>query len=229
MAWQEKDWDLPQLRKFVRRFEPGDHLFRQGTPGNTFFLVIHGTVRLTAERDGQELMVSLLEAGEVLGEKCLFQEKARKRFFGAVAETAVTAAELLGTDLQTIEREAPTLATQILKRVCQVSIDRLDRINHMVKVLRSSNNVERLVYLLVHFAYFGGREVANGDRFFLPLETIRYYISMSPFEIEECLAELQRRDILIGDGPSAYVLTDSKALIGSIAALKDALPDIRPI
>lgn len=229
MAWQEQDWNLPQLRKFVKRFSAGQHLFHQGEPGTTFFLVLKGTVRLTAQRDGEELMVSLMEPGKVLGEKCLVSEKPYKRFFGAIAETDVVTAELKASDMDVIERDAPKVANQILRKICQVSIDRLDRIDHLVKVLRSANNVERLVYLLVHFAYFEGQETERGDRFVLPLETIRYYIAMSPFEIEECLAELQKREILLAEAAGDYVLTDSEALIGAIPALKDALPDIRAI
>lgn len=229
MALQAQTWEAPALRKFVKRFPSGAHLFRQGEEGRTFFLILSGQVRLTAERDGQELMVSLLPAGEVLGEKCLFKEKSHKRFFGAIAETEVAAAELRGADMAEIEKVAPQIANQLMRRVCQVSIDRLDRIDHMVKVLRSSNNIERLVYLLVHFAYFEGTETEKGDRFFLPIETIRYYIAMSPFEIEECLKELTNRDILLNEGIGQYTLADPKALVASIAALKDALPDIKPI
>jgi CRP-like cAMP-binding protein len=164
MKLVDGSWNHPELSRFVNKFPAGTPLFKQGAVGESFFLIRRGIVRLTAERDGQELMVSLLEAGAVLGEKCLISDKPHKRFFGAIAHTEVLAAELRASDMAALEGSAPAVAMDILKKVCQVSISRLDRIDHMVKVLRSADNIERLVYLIVHFAYFEGNKESGGYR-----------------------------------------------------------------
>jgi CRP-like cAMP-binding protein len=228
-SFDTESWKHPELDRFVRKFTQGTTLFKQGAPGETFFLILSGVVHLTAERDGQDLMVSTLQAGDILGEKCLISDKAHKRFFGATAFTQVTAAELRPGDMAALEEKAPALALSIFKKVCQVSIGRVDRIDHMVKVLRSADNVERLVYLIVHFAYFEGAKQTGGYEVILPVQTIRYYIAMSPFEIEECLNELNRRGIFVSEGNDRYRLTDQEALLQSIKSLKEVLPDIRTI
>jgi CRP-like cAMP-binding protein len=229
MKLVDGSWNHPELSRFVNKFPAGTPLFKQGAVGESFFLIRRGIVRLTAERDGQELMVSLLEAGAVLGEKCLISDKPHKRFFGAIAHTEVLAAELRASDMAALEGSAPAVAMDILKKVCQVSISRLDRIDHMVKVLRSADNIERLVYLIVHFAYFEGNKESGGYRVILPVQTIRYYIAMSPFEVEECLAELDRLGIFVSQGNDAYLLTDQDGLLQSVKKLREALPDIQAI
>ncbi len=225
----QTDFSRPELKAFQRSYKPGDLLFNQGDSGNSLFVITGGTVQLTAIRDEQELHISDLEPGHVLGEKAILGVKPHKRFFGARAKSAVTALEFTAADFDTLEKTSPKVAIEILHRVCKVSVDRLDRIDHLIKVLRPADNVDRLVYMIVHFSHFEGRKGTDGVRVHLPIDTVRYYVAMSPFDIEQCLGELNKMNVFVSLGSDDYLLKDQAALIGSIPQLKEAIPTITPI
>lgn len=224
-SWLER----PELKQYQRNYKTGDSLFRQGDEGNTLFIVSKGVVQLTAIRDEQELHISVLEPGHVLGEKAILGIKPHKRFFGARAKTDVTVLEFTAADFEALEKSHPATAIEILHRICRVSVDRLDRIDHLIKVLRPADNIDRLVYMIIHFCHFEGQKTSEGVKVHLPLDTIRYYISMSPFEIEQCLAELHKMDVFTSTTNSNFVLRDQAALIASIPQLKESIPTITAI
>lgn len=222
-------FDYVELKPFEKNFEAGQALFHQGDLGQTVFLILKGIVQLTAVRDEQELFISVLEPGHVLGEKALMGFKPHKRFFGARAKTDVTAVELSLQDFDNLEKVAPRLIIEVMRRVCRVSVDRLDRIDHLIKVLRPADNVDRLVYMIVHFCHFEGRKSAAGTEVHLPSDTVRYYMQMSPFELEQCLNELHKMNVFESVGNDNYILKDQAALIASIPQLKESIPTITTI
>ncbi len=217
----------PLLVPYLKHFKAGDKLFSQGDPGHTLFIVARGVIQLTAVRDEQELFISELNEGHVLGEKAILGATSpHKRFFGARAKTQATVLEMSAQDMEDLETKNPSLVIRIFERIGKVSIERLDRIDHLIKVLRPANNVERLVYMIVHFCHFEGKKGSHGTRVHLPMDTIRYYISMTPFDIEYCLHELDKRGILVNEGGNNFRMTDQARLIGTINSLKDSLPSL---
>lgn len=225
----ESAFDRPELKPYQRKYKAGDTLFKQGDNGNTLFVITQGVVQLTAIRDEQELHISSLEPGHVLGEKAILGVRPHKRFFGAKAKTDVRALEFSADDFEKIQNLAPQLAIEILNRVCRVSVDRLDRIDHLIKVLRPADNIDRLVYMIIHFCHFEGQKTAEGTKVHLPIDTIRYYMSMSPFEIEQCLAELHKSNIFVSLSNSDFLLKDQAGLIASVPQLKENIPTITAI
>jgi CRP/FNR family transcriptional regulator, cyclic AMP receptor protein len=225
----QSTFDRPELKPFLREFKAGDTLFKQGESGNTLFVITKGVVQLTAIRDEQELHISSLEPGHVLGEKAILGVKPHKRFFGARAKTDCAVLEFTADDFEKLETLAPSIALQIMHRVCRVSVDRLDRIDHLIKVLRPADNIDRLVYMIIHFSHFEGQKTAQGTKVHLPIDTVRYYMAMSPFEIETCLAELHKSNVLISLSNSDFLLKDQAALIAAIPHLKENIPTITAI
>ena len=219
----------PLLKPYLRTLKAGEAIFHQGDMGSTLFIVAHGTLQLTAVRDEQELFISELHTGHVLGEKAIVGKSPHKRFFGARAKTDATVLELSSHDMEELELKNPALVIRIFERIGKVSVERLDRIDHLVKVLRPANNVERLVYLVIHFCHFEGKKVDNGVRVHLPMDTIRYYISMTPFDIEYTFSELHKTGLLISEGDDNYVMVQQAKLIDAIAVLKDNLPSLQTV
>jgi CRP/FNR family transcriptional regulator, cyclic AMP receptor protein len=219
----------PLLKPFLKELKSGQELFKQGDVGKTLFIVAKGILILTANRDEQELFISELGPGHVLGEKSLLSMTPHKRFFGARAKTDATVLELSSEDVATLENKNPSIVIRIFERVGKVSVERLDRIDHLIKVLRPANNVERLIYLIVHFCHFEGKKSAEGIRIHLPPDTIRYYVSMTPFDIDYVFDELHKSGVVINEGNSNYLMTQQAKLIDSLQALKDGLPSLQPL
>ncbi len=216
----------PLLKPYLKSFRPGETLFKQGEVGETLYIIESGTIQLTAIRDEQELFISELGEGHVLGEKAIVGSAPHKRFFGARAKTQTRVLELSARDMEDLEVKNPSIVIRIYERIGKVSVQRLDRIDHLIKVLRPANNVERLVYLIIHFCHFEGRKTDKGTRVLLPMDTIRYYLSMTTFDVENCLENLHRMKILINEGANNYLMTEQAKLIAAIDKLRDNLPNL---
>jgi CRP-like cAMP-binding protein len=219
----------PLLKRYMKTYKPGDALFAQGEVGKTLFIIASGVIQLTAIRDEQELFISELGEGHVLGEKSIVGHTPHKRFFGARAKTEARVLEMSSADMEDLEQKNPSIVIRIYERIGKVSVERLDRIDHLIKVLRPANNVERLVYLIIHFSHFEGKKGTGGTRVHLPMDTIRYYISMTPFDIEHCFTELNSLGILISEGNDNYRMVEQAKLISSIPQLKDNLPSLAAV
>ncbi len=214
------------LKPYIKEFKAGQVLFKQGDIGTTLFVVVKGTIQLTATRDEQDLFISDLNEGHVLGEKAIVGATPHKRFFGARAKTDAAVLEVSANDMDVLETKNPSIVIRIFERIGKVSVERLDRIDHLIKVLRPANNVERLVYLIIHFCHFEGRKSAEGVRIHFPMDTIRYYMAMTPFDIEHVLNDLHKMNIFINEGNDNYRMTEQAKLIGAIGALRDSLPSL---
>lgn len=219
----------PLLKPYLKHLKAGEALFTQGEMGRTLFVIAAGTVQLTAVRDEQELFISELGPNHVLGEKAIVGKSPHKRFFGARAKTDATVLEVSAHDMEELEFKNPSLVIRIFERIGKVSVERLDRIDHLVKVLRPANNVERLVYLVIHFCHFEGKKNNDGVRVHLPMDTIRYYIAMTPFDIEYCFAEMHKMGLLINEGDDNYRMTQQAKLIDAVGLLKDSLPSLTAV
>jgi len=62
----------------VRRYKAGESIFAEGDPGESLFIVRSGSVTLSRRRNGQELMVSQVPGGELVGEMSLMGDSVRR-------------------------------------------------------------------------------------------------------------------------------------------------------
>ncbi|MAG34746.1 MAG: hypothetical protein CL878_00630 [Dehalococcoidia bacterium] len=86
------DTQIEQLEERVRRqhFERGDIVCYQGDPGDTFYVVVDGQVKISLmSPDGQEAILVMLDAGECFGELSLFDEQPRSATVSATEPTDV--------------------------------------------------------------------------------------------------------------------------------------------
>jgi CRP-like cAMP-binding protein len=107
-----------------RDFRAGDIIFRQGEPANEFYLIEKGCVALEAHEpaDGT-VLVQELGAGEVLGWSWLFPPFAWR--FGARAAEPTTVIVLNGARLLNASTEDHEFGYELMKRVAQAVIHRL--------------------------------------------------------------------------------------------------------
>ena len=217
----------PALRKNIKRFPSGQYLFRQAEPGNTMFLILDGIVWLLGDKDGESHVAGVLEKGQFIGEKAALGNAHHQRFFSALAKTTVTAIELTLSDLDHIEKESPELMIHILRGVFSVAAERLDRSNHLIRVLRSSDNVKRLIELILYFSESQGRKVPEGVEFPLNEDSIHYHVDMQKEEIDSCLDELVAKKALRRSTNHYYILKNEKLLRDAVAPLRIFLAKLR--
>jgi len=113
---QEK-WD-----ELVRAVEdlvvaPGTVIFRQGDPGDKFYLIRTGSVRVFREDGGLETELSVLRAGDDFGEMALFMNEPRSATVAALEEARLMA--LSKEQFQRILKDFPQVTFAFVRQMSE--------------------------------------------------------------------------------------------------------------
>jgi CRP/FNR family transcriptional regulator, cyclic AMP receptor protein len=116
---------LKLLAGFAMRtsFAQGEVIFREGDPANRFYLIESGRVRLETRRPGGSVPIQTIGAWEVLGWSWLVPPYVWQ--FDAVAEEPTRAIFFYGTRLREMCDEDPALGYELMKRMSEVILQRL--------------------------------------------------------------------------------------------------------
>jgi CRP-like cAMP-binding protein len=121
-------------------FNAGEEIFNEGGPANRFYLICSGQVELEAPTNSehQPVVVETIGAGSVLGWSWLFSPYSWH--FDACAITPVKAIFFYGTRLREQCETNHELGYELMKRVNEVVVERLQAtrrrlIEHRIKLL----------------------------------------------------------------------------------------------
>lgn len=140
-----------------RRFTGGQVIFQKGDPGTSMMAVLSGRVRISAySEDGREIILNMVEPGQLFGEIALLDGKERSADATAMGKT-----ELLILDrrefLPFLEHN-PKIAVQLIEVLC----DRVRRTSEMVESIAFLDFGARLARLLLQMAKNYGKEIESG-------------------------------------------------------------------
>ena len=107
---------------------PGTVIFRQGDPGDKFYLIRTGRVRVFREDAGLETELSVLQAGDDFGEMALFMEEPRSATVAALEETRLMV--LSKEQFQSILRDFPNVTFAFVRQMSE-------------RILRNANVIKR--------------------------------------------------------------------------------------
>jgi CRP-like cAMP-binding protein len=183
-------------------------LFRKGDPGTHMVVVVRGRVKVcTHSEDGKELVLNLINAGEVVGEIALLDGSDR-------TADAVT---LTDSDLLILERRdlIPFLQRHpdACMRLFAVLCARLRKTSELLEEALFLEGSSRLAKRLVHLAEIFGKPVPGGVRIDIPLsqQQLGNMVGMSRESMNKQLKQW-RHDHLIRIEDGRYVLTNLDAL-----------------
>lgn len=202
----------PIFKPYHKRFKPGQYLFKQGSMGDTMFIILEGKIHLLSESEHGEFCIAVMGAGQFLGERALVSVDPYQRRFSVRAATEVMVMELGHTDIINIEKQAPYIKKMILTRSLEVAEERLDRANNLVTVLRPKETRDRILRLIEYFSHSIGSHDKQGVRFHRLSENIAFYVEDSAGETSTILKELLQNGILIQDKEGDYILPSLEAL-----------------
>jgi CRP-like cAMP-binding protein len=118
-------------------FQAGEKIFAEGDAANRFYLIEAGEVVLSAETAPHEHQeVQVLQAGDVLGWSWLFPPY--YWHFSATARTPVEAIFFYGTRLRESCEQDPVLGYELMKRVSEIVIRRLQKNRQEFLALKKS-------------------------------------------------------------------------------------------
>jgi CRP/FNR family transcriptional regulator, cyclic AMP receptor protein len=183
-------------------------LFRKGDPGTHMVVVVRGRLKVcTHSEDGKELVLNLINAGEVVGEIALLDGSDR-------TADAVT---LTDSDLLILERRdlIPFLQRHpdACMRLFAVLCARLRKTSELLEEALFLEGSSRLAKRLVHLAEIFGKPVPGGVRIDIPLsqQQLGNMVGMSRESMNKQLKQW-RHDHLIRIEDGRYVLTNLDAL-----------------
>jgi len=102
----------------IRTFNAGQTVFGFGFPGDQMMALLDGTIRISVpSSEGKELLLAMIQPGEIFGELAILDGKARSA--DAVAETACTVAILHRRDILSFFERNPSAWPNLVKVLCQ--------------------------------------------------------------------------------------------------------------
>jgi CRP/FNR family cyclic AMP-dependent transcriptional regulator len=140
-----------------RRYAKGEVIFHQGDVGTALFILRKGQVaiRLSSE-DGKEVILALLDRGDVFGELALLDDEPRST--DAVARDEVDLLSLQREDFRTFLEERPQVAMRLLSALSRL-VRRVTRLVHDTTFLDART---RLVRVLLDLAENQGLPATEG-------------------------------------------------------------------
>ena len=120
----------------IKRFAKGQLIVHQSSPGNTFYIVISGHVKVALRHeDGREVVLSLLNEGNFFGELSLLDNDPRSASVIAVEDTTL----FMFTKRQFYQliETYPSILKKVLKEIC-------------VRLRRADEKIESLAFLDVY-------------------------------------------------------------------------------
>ena len=143
----------------TRTLRADEMLFERGAEGNEFFTIMEGRLKATAEGpDGRELVFSIMETGDVIGEIALFDGEPR-----SLRVTAIEPSRLLAIHradfLHFLERH-PAITHKLLAALAR----RVRSATSLMEDAVFMNVGNRLAKRLVHLAKLYGQQAPRGLR-----------------------------------------------------------------
>ena len=111
-------------------FIPGQLILKQGDIANRFYLILEGKVALQAHNGEGTVDIQTVGPGDVLGWSWLFWPYTWR--FDARALEPVKAIFFYGTRLREHCEEEPLFGYELMKRVAQVAIERLQTVRQLL-------------------------------------------------------------------------------------------------
>jgi CRP-like cAMP-binding protein/thioredoxin reductase/Fe-S-cluster-containing hydrogenase component 2 len=109
----------------VLSFEKGCVIIKEGDPGDAFYLLRSGMVKISKMREGKEMVLSYLSAGHYFGEMALVSEQARMATVSAIDRVEVI--QLLKDDFLAFLAEAPDLKRRIQEESQRRRLSNIER------------------------------------------------------------------------------------------------------
>ena len=147
-------WDLDKTElgyisdKMVsKKFKNGNLIFLEESEGKNLFFVVEGSVKVTRlSKDGREVILAMLNAGDFFGEMSLLDGEARSANVIALEKTEVLS--LNRDDFLVVLHDYPKIAIQLLKEMTS----RLRKSDRQIVSLSLSDAEKRIALCIVRFA-----------------------------------------------------------------------------
>ena len=181
------------FQRYVKAFEPGQVIFKEGEQGSEMFIIIQGEVEIR-KRTSMETArtLSTFKPGDVFGEMAIIEKKPR-----SATAIATKASRMLVMNeplfLAMIERNPDFARKMIL-----VLSERIRKSNLLIQTLTSTNRENQILAGLRQYATEKGTATFKGHRVKVAdfLEWAKSHLGLDEKEITAVVQEFQRRGVV---------------------------------
>ncbi len=214
---EEEVRSLQALSK-TRSYPKDNVLFLQGDPGDSFYLILSGEVKVAIlGADGREYILSFLKSGDFFGEMSLFDSESR-----SASVVTTTAATFL-----IIQREAflnyVTQTPSVLTKFLSTFSIRLRKTDAQLGDLALLNVHARIVKTLLMLAQTNVQEISAGQRIIskrLTHQDLASMVGTTRETVTRILNELKTQGHIANDGRKIII---HKSLHQYLDTLADSL------
>lgn len=160
------DTELSRLmtRATARRVAQGEVVFEQGQTAQTFYLLLHGRLKVTqVTPDGQQVMVRVVHPGDLFG----FARALNRPDYPGTARAAVDCV-VVGwpmADWDAVVETNPRLAINAMQTIGQ----RLDEAHTRLREMSTQEVERRVAHAVLRLAERAGRREGGGTRIDFPI------------------------------------------------------------
>ena len=203
----EKELGYIEEKMVTRRYENGNYIFLEDSEGEQCFFVAKGSVKVTRlSKDGREVILTMLNAGDFFGEMSLLDGESRSANVIALEETEVLT--LNREDFLVVLHDYPTIAIQLVKEM----EGRLRKSDRQIASLSLSDAEKRITMCIIRFADDQG--VIKNGKVSIPKTPIQQDIAnmagTSRETVSRALSILEKENLIERNGRELIILDYKK-------------------
>jgi CRP/FNR family cyclic AMP-dependent transcriptional regulator len=194
-------------RARIRNVAAGERIFSIGAPGDYMAAVLTGTIRITVPSPhGRELLLAIVEAGELFGEIALLDGKERSA--DATANTASVLAILDRHEVLSFLERNPALWPRIVEILC----DRIRNTDIQLAEVALLRLPARLAKAILRIASNDPGPATDYRHFHVHLtqQDLANMVGATRETVNKCLAAWQRQGLIHMDGGQITVADRSR-------------------
>ena len=177
------DLNLPAFERFAVTYKPGDLIFCEYEPGDSFYLIQQGRVQILKILGDIEKTVDILQPGEMFGEMAILDDSPRSA--SAVAVDDVKALQFNKANFEILMKGQPQIALKLLKLFSKRIYDQRRRF--MILTLSDVNARIADVFLMLNES--GSAEQSEDDTrtFQVTVDDVAHWAGVDPQRAREVL------------------------------------------
>lgn len=175
-------------------YKAGTVLFREKEPGDVFYIIVSGSVKVfTSNAGGEEKILSVFQAGDNFGELSLIDGKPRSASAQVLEDSMFLT--LRGTDFIQLMKSHPDMSLSIMQELCR----RIRETNDHVYDLTFVDARTRVLKNLIIFANKNGTRSGNviHIRIALNYDELSRMAGVTKSVLMDVIRDLERIQILI--------------------------------
>lgn len=139
-GFDDRDWKVLSGALTEARFTPGARVFQENDPGDGFFWIRSGKVKISrrvlpeGKRTPQEQLLTFLTAGQIFGEMALVDKAPRSA--DAMAESDSVLFYLSGSAYERLQKDHPSTALRIQDVLITTLSSRIREANRSFELIR---------------------------------------------------------------------------------------------